>query len=109
MPVSTTEEVSMAVGVLIMMPGVTQEQYEKVNEKMFGQHPMNPSDAPAGLIVHSAGPSPEGWYVYDIWESQADFQRFGQERVAPAVQEVMGTEMNQQPQFFEIANLVLAP
>jgi len=28
------------------------------------------------MIVHIAGPSENGWYVYDIWESRDAFQRF---------------------------------
>ncbi|MFN2629384.1 MAG: hypothetical protein ABR569_12225 [Gaiellaceae bacterium] len=100
----------MAVGVLMMMPGLKQEQYEQVNEKMFGRSSVDPADAPSGLLVHSAGPTQDGWYVYDIWESKEDFERFGQEKVAPAVQEVMGTDMSSSPppQFFEIANFVKA-
>jgi hypothetical protein len=100
----------VAVGVLITMPGVKQEQYEQVNKKMFGGKSMEPGDAPSGLVVHTAGPTPDGWYVYDIWESKEDFERFGQEKVGPAVQEVMGTDMSGSPppQFFEIANLVKA-
>ena len=99
----------MAVGMLLNMPGVTQEQYEQVNEKLFGQYPMRPDQAPEGLILHSAGSTPVGWYVYDIWESREDFQRFG-ERVGPAMEEVVGGAAGQaQPEFFEIHGYVLAP
>lgn len=97
----------MAVGVLITMPKTTKKQYEKVNEKIFGRHPIQPNDAPDGLIVHSAGPLPDGWYAYDIWKTKEDFRRFGKERIAPAVREVTGLEFgDQQLQFFEISNLI---
>lgn len=97
----------MAVGVLITMPKTTEKEYEKVNEKIFGRHPIQPGDEPDGLIVHSAGPLPDGWYAYDIWQPKEDFRRFGKERIAPAVREVTGLEFDdQQLQFFEIANLV---
>ena len=32
--------------------------------------------SPKGLIGHMAGPTPQGWGVVDVWESQADFDRF---------------------------------
>jgi hypothetical protein len=41
--------------------------------------------APAGLILHVAGPTEEGVRVIDIWESEQAWRRFQQERVAPAI------------------------
>jgi len=103
---SATKEAAMAVGVLIPMPGVTQQQYEQVNDIL--QEKIDPNQGVDGLIIHSAGPMDGGWYIYDIWESKEQFGRFAQANVAPAVQQVMGAEMNSEPQFFEIANLILA-
>src|SRR5438874_6624462 len=60
----------MPVGMLQTLQGVTKEQYDQVNEKMFGQSPPPADKAPDGLIVHSAGPTQGGWYIYDIWESK---------------------------------------
>jgi hypothetical protein len=94
----------MAVGVLVAMPGANQELYEQVNETMG----IDPSEEIEGLIVHSAGPMEGGWYVYDIWETRADFERFSQERVGPAVEQVTGQPMSGEPQYYEIANLILA-
>ena len=90
-------EMSLTSGVVGGLP-------DQVNEAMQ----IETSDPPEGMILHSAGPMPDGWYIYDIWESREHFQRFAQERVAPAVQQVTGSEMSGEPQFFEIANLVLA-
>lgn len=99
----------MAVGVRISMPDTTQRQYEQINRKIFGKYPMEPDDAPSGLFLHTAGPEPDGWYVYDVWSSQEDFRRFGRERVEPAVQDVLGRQLDdRQVQFYEIANLVPA-
>ncbi|TMJ94158.1 MAG: hypothetical protein E6G67_10305 [Actinobacteria bacterium] len=97
----------MAVGMLMMMPGVTQDQYEAVNKRMFGGE-MTPDKAPDGLIMHSAGPAGDGWYIYDVWESKEHFGRFAEEQVQPAVREVMGDAAagGAQPEFYEIANLV---
>jgi len=97
----------MAIGVLQMMPGGTQEQYEQIGEKMFGSRSseFSASDAPDGLIMHSAGPRDDGWYVYDIWESEEKLQRFVQERLMPAAQE-LGAPEPTPPQIFPIYNLV---
>jgi hypothetical protein len=97
----------MPIGMLQMIPGGTQEQYEKLGEKIFGTRSIDFSsaDAPDGLIMHSAGPTDDGWYVYDIWESEDHVQRFVQERVMPAAQELGGPAPTP-PQIFQIYNLI---
>jgi hypothetical protein len=90
--------------------GFTKEMYEQITEKMFGHMPIREDDAPEGLIVHSAGPGQGGWYVYDIWESKEAFQRFMDEKLMPAANEVMGDVQpppEAAPQFFEIEVLVV--
>ena len=97
----------MAVGVLMSMPGVKQEQYEQINKRLFGHYPFDSSEAPDGLLVHSAGPSPDGWYVYDIWETKDKFERFGEMQLGPAVRDTIGADFDERrPDFYEIANLV---
>jgi hypothetical protein len=59
------------------------EDYDKVNE-VLGK------DAPDGLIAHSGIDLGGKMKVVDIWESPDDFAKFGQERLGPAVAEVMG-------------------
>ena len=101
----------MPVGMLQTLQGVTKEQYEQVNEKMFGQSPPPANQAPEGLIVHSAGPAQGGWYIYDIWESKDHFNRFMEAQVMPAAREVMGDTPpppGSEPQFFEIESLTVA-
>jgi hypothetical protein len=96
----------MAIGVSISMPDVTQVQYEQLNESIFGHYPMTEADAPDGLIMHSAGPMPGGWHVYDVWESREGFERFG-ERLAPAVRDVLGRSMSDQKlQYFDVHNFL---
>ena len=97
----------MAVGVLITMPELQKEQYDRMNQEMFGRKRFEPEDAPDGLLVHSAGPTPEGWYVYDIWKSKEDFERFGDEQITPAARKVIGKSgLDRNIQFFEIDALV---
>ncbi len=100
----------MAIGMLQMMPGATQEQYERLGEKIFGSSSseFSPSEAPDGLIMHSAGPTDDGWYVYDVWESEEHLQRFVQDRLMPAAQELGGPAPTP-PQMFQIYNLIQVP
>lgn len=36
---------------------------------------------PAGLLVHVAGPTDEGFRVIDVWESQAAWEHFRNDRL----------------------------
>lgn len=36
---------------------------------------------PEGLLVHVAGPTDEGFRVIDVWESQATWERFRDDRL----------------------------
>ena len=100
----------MPIGMLQMMPGGTREHYEQLGEKMFGapSSQFSADDAPDGLIMHSAGPTPDGWYVYDIWESREHLGRFVNERLMPAAAELGGPAPSE-PQIFEVYNLVHVP
>jgi hypothetical protein len=98
----------MAVGMLQNLRGVTKEQYDQVSEAMFGQSPPSPEQLPEGLIIHSAGPTGEGWYIYDIWESREAFQRFMEDKLQAAIGQVFGDQPpppGSEPQFFEIESL----
>jgi hypothetical protein len=100
----------MPVAMLQTAEMFTKEMYDQVTEKMFGHSPMRPEESPEGLIVHSAGQSKGGWYVYDIWESEEAFQRFMDEKLDPAVREVMGNQQpppEAAPQFFQVEVLVI--
>jgi quinol monooxygenase YgiN len=100
----------MAVAMLQSWPGFTQQMYEDVTKKMFDHAPMQDSDAPEGLIVHSAGKTGDGWYVYDIWESREAFERFENERLMPAFADMMGADFQPpeeaRPQFYDVEVLV---
>jgi hypothetical protein len=100
----------MAIGMLQSWEGFTKEMYDGITEQMFGHKPMREEDSPDGLIVHSAGPSPGGWYVYDIWESREAFDGFMDAQLMPAVRELMGDQQppeDARPQFFEVEVLVV--
>jgi hypothetical protein len=48
------------------------------------------AEPPAGLIVHLALERPEGGLRYiDVWETEADADRFTEERLHPVVHELL--------------------
>lgn len=73
----------MAVGLRLKFDGGTQEQYDAIHSHMDIDH--NP---PEGLLFHSSGPIDGGWAVIDFWESRDAFDRFGESRLQPAIQEL---------------------
>ena len=46
-------------------------------------------DAPDGLIVHTAGFDGDVFRIFDVWESEAHWTRFRDERLMPAVEKMM--------------------
>ena len=57
---------------------------------------------PAGLIIHLAVDKPEGGLrYYDVWETEADFERFAEERLHPVVhpllKEIFGDDVPNEP------------
>jgi hypothetical protein len=85
---------------LVDNPAVSQEQYDKVREHLG-------LDAPAGGIVHIAGPSPNGgWRVIEVWESEDDAERFFQERLRPAFEAVGISGPPPQPQFWPVHSYI---
>jgi hypothetical protein len=69
----------MAVAVLFELPGMTQEQYDRIMREAF-----NDQIAP-GVISHAAGPAEGGWWAMDVYESQEVAERLGQQ-IVPGLQ-----------------------
>ena len=93
----------MAIGVLLDIPGGTQEQHEEVNQKAFG-NPKGPSEPISGLIVHTAGATKSSWRIFDVWESEDDFQRFMNETIMPAME---GMDMPEiPPEIYELTTVI---
>src|SRR6185295_6506599 len=83
---------AMPVGMLQMMQGVTKDQYDQVNEQMFGQSAPAMDQLPDGIIVHSARLAGSEWHIYDIWESRDHFQRFMDGQLGEAIRAVFGDQ-----------------
>jgi hypothetical protein len=75
----------MEVMVVHKTPTLTRERYEEVVRGLTGGKSRldSPDDVPTGgLLVHVAGETDDGFVIFDVFESQAAFDRFG-EFVAP--------------------------
>jgi hypothetical protein len=70
----------MAIGVIFNFPGATIDQYEEVCRGINNGQPMRAlADWPGGgCLSHTAGATPEGLRVTDVWESPEKFQAFGE-------------------------------
>jgi heme-degrading monooxygenase HmoA len=62
---------------------VTPEVYDQVQAKLDLE-----ARPPEGLIVHTAGFTGGNMIVFDVWESGEAFERFANERLHRAIEEV---------------------
>lgn len=79
----------MKVMVVHKTPTLTRERYEQVVRGLTGGKSRleSPDDVPTGgLLVHVAADTDDGFVIFDVFESQAAFDRFG-EFVAPFARE----------------------
>jgi hypothetical protein len=94
----------MAVGMLLDAPEGSQAMYDALTEKIFGS--IQPATTPEGLIIHTAGPLPDGgWRVFDVWESAEAFWRFFDAQLLPAARELGQDTASARPEFFSIHNV----
>jgi hypothetical protein len=88
-------------------PTLTRERYERVVRRLTGGKSRieSPADLPfEGLLVHAAGEGPNGFYIFDVFESEAAVERF---RVAMGtIPEEMG--IAEPPTFFPAHAVYLA-
>lgn len=90
----------MPIAYLLEWPGVSQEQYDAVMEKLGGYGSL----APGGLF-HAAGPSQDGWRVIEAWETKEAFEEFVTKRLGPALQEV-GLGLPPQPRAWPVHKML---
>jgi hypothetical protein len=66
----------------------TTDMYDAVNAK--AEVAANP---PAGLIYHALGTSDDGAVIIDVWESEDAFESFRGDRLNPAMESIVGSEV----------------
>jgi signal transduction histidine kinase len=71
-----------AVAVLVEWEGITAEQYDEMINRMSVADVALP-----GSLFHVAGPTENGWRVFDVWESPEALDRFTNEIVMPILEE----------------------
>ena len=93
----------MAIMRIIRPPMVTAEVYDAVNAKASVSD--NP---PEGLIMHAAGEVDGQWQIVDVWESEEQSRRFDEERLAPAIEAVVGSAAPGPPSrtVYELHNVI---
>jgi hypothetical protein len=80
-------------------PSLTQERYEAVVRRLTGGKPRleSTSDLPFdGLVAHVTGQGKDGFYVVDVFESQAAVEAF--HAALGSIPQEVGIE--QPPEFF---------
>jgi len=88
-------------------PSLTQEKYEEVVRRLTRKRRIeSPSDLPfEGLLVHAAGQGPNGFVVFDVFESQDAVDAF-RNALGTIPQEV---GIDEPPQFFAAHTAMAAP
>ena len=64
----------MAIVVEFNVPGMTATEYDSVLAELENKGVGSPD----GRVYHVAAPSAGSWFVLDVWESQEQFDRFGE-------------------------------
>ena len=88
----------MSIAMLFNGVGVTQAQYDQVLNEL---HPDRKT--PAGMLFHVAGPTPEGWRVVEVWESQDAADRYFQTKLGAALKKA---KIEIRPDVFPVHNLM---
>jgi hypothetical protein len=70
----------MSVLVRAEVPGMTEQQYDGFVQQLEPVLRQSP-----GFISHAGYPIAGGWSVVEVWESEADYDRWMQGTVLPAM------------------------
>jgi hypothetical protein len=63
----------MAYGIVLEFGrDVTKAQYDAVNEKLGLDPAVHSGDWPEGLKSHAGGTTPDGFCVFEVWDSKAE-------------------------------------
>lgn len=80
------------------LPGVTTEQYDRLNQQMGI---ASAKDEPEALISHVCASTGEGLLICDVWRTREELDDFLANRLAPAAQE-LGFPATAPPRFAEL-------
>jgi hypothetical protein len=104
---TSSEEVVMLVLAVHETSTLTRDRYEEVVRRITNGKPRieSPSDLPfEGLLIHAAGEGPNGFYIFDVFESEEAVESF---RVAlGTIPEEVGIQ--EPPKFFPAHTVYIA-
>ncbi len=83
---------NMAIEMRTEMRGITKEQAEAFGARMLATLKTAPS-----FIAHASGPIEDGYYATEFWESREAHERWMQEAIMPAMQQMGGGQPPQAP------------
>lgn len=95
----------MAVAVIVELDDTSVEKYDAILE-ILGFAPGGPMAS--GGLFHWSTTTDKGIRVTDVWSSAEDFQRFANERLAPALQKA-GVTNEPRISFEPVHNYLIAP
>ncbi len=75
----------MAVVMELRWDGITSQQYDEARERVGWE-----TKVPKGAIFHVMWLADDGVRVLDVWESQAEFETFAEERLMPVLKGELG-------------------
>jgi hypothetical protein len=90
----------MALGIYFPAPSFTKEQYDEVSRRLEAAG----AGSPPGRSYHCAFSGGVGVHVFDVWDSQEAFEKFG-ETLVPIMGE-LGADPGE-PQVAEIHNVIV--
>lgn len=93
------ETTNQTIAVIFDVPGMSAESYDRI---LAGLEEAG-EGAPDGRRYHVAVAKPDGWFVLDVWESQAQLDRFAQTLIPIIQREV---DPPPQPQVYPVHNIV---
>jgi hypothetical protein len=73
----------MAIGV-IWNPPIDQDAYDAISGRVIG------AATDKGMSFHAAGAGTDAWRIIEVWDSREGLERFIQEDLHPAIDEVTG-------------------
>ena len=89
----------MAVLITAEVPGQTQEGYDGM---LAALEPL--LRQAKGFIAHGAGPTGDGWRVFELWESQDEANKFFADYIHPSLPDGVKPKRS----FLELHSLVRA-
>jgi hypothetical protein len=87
------------VGMTVEIPGMTAATHQQVMANLN----WGPDTLPDGFISLHACEKPDGLFIFDVWESAVDWQRFAEGRLGAALGAATGGQGPQpEPRFFPL-------